>query len=193
METDQQELLITLSSLLEQHDIPYMITGAWSVIFYGRPRASHDIDFVVDIQEEQMAPTLATFQSLPTEYLIDVDMIEQAIQKRDMFQLIHLPTMLKFDLWLLKNDAFDRSRFHRRKRVKILDQIMTIASAEDTILQKLRWYKQAKIEKHFVDAAFVYQMQKDHLDMTYLRKWIQMLGVKRYFNQLEKVDLEQHL
>lgn len=49
METGQLELLKKISVFLETHQIPYMITGAWSAIFYGRPRASHDIDFVVEI------------------------------------------------------------------------------------------------------------------------------------------------
>ena len=66
---------------------------------------------------------------------------------------------LKFDLWILTDEEFDKTRFSRRKRVKILNQFMEMASAEDTILQKLKWFRMGKIEKHLVDAAFVYQIQ----------------------------------
>ena len=48
LETDQSELLKSITSFLERNKIPYMITGAWSVIYYARPRASHDIDFIVE-------------------------------------------------------------------------------------------------------------------------------------------------
>lgn len=41
----QEQLLKDITSLLQKNHIFYMITGSVSVIFYGRPRASHDIDF----------------------------------------------------------------------------------------------------------------------------------------------------
>lgn len=127
-----------------------MITGAWSVIYYGRPRASHDIDFVVEINQKDIKKTLLAVRNLSEDFLIQTDMLS----------ILHLPTALKLDFWLLTEDLFDKSRFSRKRRVKILDQFMEISSPEDTILQKLRWYKEAKIEKHLIDAAFVYQVQK---------------------------------
>lgn len=51
MEIDQTNLLITISSFLNNHRIPYMLTGALTVVYYGRPRASHDIDFVIEINK----------------------------------------------------------------------------------------------------------------------------------------------
>ncbi|MGI5826307.1 MAG: hypothetical protein ACOX50_02745 [Patescibacteria group bacterium] len=54
METDQAEVLKKITSFLEINKIPYMITGAWSVIYYGCPRASNDIDFVVEISKEDI-------------------------------------------------------------------------------------------------------------------------------------------
>lgn len=44
-------------------------------------------------------------------------------------------------------------------------------TAEDTILIKLLWYQESKIEKHLIDAAFVYQIQEKNLDIAYLNKW----------------------
>lgn len=192
MEADQAEFLTTISSFLDAHSISYMITGAWSVIFYGRPRASHDIDFVVDLYEKDIDRTLAAMRELPTEFSVQPKAVETSIKERDMFNIIHLPTYLKLDFWLLQADPFDQSRFKRRKRVEVLGRPMVFASREDTILQKLRWYKQAKLEKHIVDAAFVYQIQKQ-LDKKYLDMWAQKLGVTRYLKQLASIDLEQYV
>lgn len=158
MEITQTTLLKKISSFLEANKIPYMITGAWSIIYYGRPRASHDIDFVVELHKEDLSKIVKVFDKLPEDFLIQVDNILEAVDQKSMFQVLHLPTMLKFDFWLLTDLEFDKSRFLRRKRVKILNQMMVMASMEDTIIQKLRWYQQAKIEKHLVDAAFVYQI-----------------------------------
>lgn len=193
MGNGQAKLLKDISFFLSSHKIPYMITGAWSVIFYGRPRASHDIDFVVELHKEDLSQIVNVFDQLPEEFLVQVDSILEAISKKSMFQVLHLPTMLKLDFWILTDEAFDKSRFKRKKTVGILGQSMEIASAEDTILQKLRWYKMGKIEKHLVDAAFVYQIQQKNLDKTYLGLWVKKLKLEKFYRELEKIDLEEYL
>ncbi|MBI3379351.1 hypothetical protein HY029_01190 [Candidatus Gottesmanbacteria bacterium] len=193
METDQGRLLKVIASLFNKHKIPYMITGAWSVIYYGRPRASHDIDFVVEIYKEDVEHILKTLQTLSPDFSYEPHAIRTALKDRSMFQILHLPTYLKFDCWILKSNPFDQSRFRRRKNIRLLDQSMIIATAEDTILQKLRWYKEAKIEKHLVDAAFVYKIQENNLDKKYLTKWVRTLSVNKYLKEAKKVDLAQYI
>jgi len=192
MENEQIELLKITTSFLGENNIPYMITGAWSVIYYGRPRASHDVDFIIEVETEEISQTLKSFKKLPEDFLIQVREIKEAIKKKSQFNILHLPTGLKLDFWLLTDDPFDKSRFSRRKKLEILGQLMWMATPEDTILQKLRWYKEAKIEKHLVDAAFVYQIQKKNLDMKYLGNWVKELDVERYFKELDKIDLEEY-
>lgn len=192
MESDQAELLKVITFLLNKNKIPYMITGAWSVIYYGRPRASHDIDFIVDLKPKDVKKVLQALQTLSPDFSFDKDAIKEAIHNKHIFQIFHLPTMLKFDCWLLTNNPFDQSRFSRKRRIKLFEQFMYIASMEDTILQKLRWYKEAKIEKHLVDAAFVYQIQKDNLDKKYLELWVTKLGVNNHYQKIKQIDLEKY-
>lgn len=193
MQEDQAELLKIITSFLEKSKISYMITGAWSVIYYGRPRASHDIDFVVELKKEDTSKVLKAIDSLPEEFCAQKGAIEEAIKKRGMFNIFHLPTALKMDFWLLTDDEFDKSRFSRRKKVKILGQEMEIATAEDTTIQKLRWYQEAKIEKHLIDAAFVYQIQNKNLDKSYLKKWAKKLKIEKDYQALGKIDLEKYM
>ena len=190
---EQAELLKIITSFLKKNRIPYMITGAWSAIFYGRPRASHDVDFVVELHQKDVKRAIGIFKKLPQTFFMQPDAILEAIGQQSMFNIIHLPTMLKFDFWILSDDQFDKSRFKRRIKVKILNQLMEMASAEDTIIQKLRWYKMGKIEKHLVDAAFVYKVQKDSLDTNYLADWVKKLGLGRYFQRLARINLEEYL
>lgn len=193
METDQGQLLKTIASFLDSQSIPYMLTGALSVVYWGRPRASHDIDFVVEIPEKNSASVLQSMSKLPGDFTVQPEEVSRAIRQKDMFSILHLPTMLKLDFWLLQDDAFDQSRFKRRSQVTLLNQKMTVTSPEDTILQKLRWYKEARIEKHLVDAAFVYQIQKVELDQSYLISWAKKLGVSKFLKKLEKINLEQYI
>lgn len=64
MELDQGELLISISHLLDRFHISYMLIGAWSVIYFGRPRASHDIDFIVELNETELPKVLTAMRSL---------------------------------------------------------------------------------------------------------------------------------
>jgi len=182
MEITQTELLKKISSFLNKYKIPYMITGAWSTI-----------DFVVELHKKDLNRIVNVFNKLPEDFLVQEDSIVEAVDKKSMFQMLHLPTMLKFDFWLLTTVDFDKSRFLRRKKVKVLDQVMVMASAEDTIIQKLRWYKDGKIEKHLIDAAFVYQIQNKNLDKKYLKTWVNKLKLLVYYEELTKIDLEEYL
>ena len=192
MENVQGRLLKEITSFLGKNKIPYMITGAWSVIFYGRPRASHDIDFVIEAKTLDIEKVKKAFSILSHDFLVQEDQIEDAIINNYNFNILHLPTMLKLDFFLLENDEFDKSRFQRKKRKKILGQHMYIASPEDTILKKLLWYKDSKIEKHLIDAAFVYQIQNENLDKSYLSKWARKHKTSDLLNELKLIDLESH-
>ena len=92
-ETDQEGLLKSITVFLGAHQIPYMITGAWSVIYYARPRASHDIDFVVELHENQMERVVKEFQALTDDFMIQPDSIREAVGKKGMFNIIHWPTI----------------------------------------------------------------------------------------------------
>lgn len=191
--SNQEQLLKRITSLLRKENIPYMITGAISVIFYGRPRASHDIDFVVEAHENDINRVLQAFNSLPqNEFIVDSSAIKDAILQKFIFQILHLPTMLKFDFWLLKDEPFDQKRFKRKQEVTIFGQPMVFASAEDTILIKLLWYKESNIEKHLIDAAFVYQIQRKKLDEAYLKKWAKKQNTLKLLKELDRIDLEQY-
>jgi hypothetical protein len=189
----QEELLKEITTLLTKEKIPYMITGSVSVIFYGRPRASHDIDFIIEASSNDLLKIQTAFEKLPhKEFITDPYLIETAIENKMQFNVLHLPTMLKLDFWILQDTEFDKERFKRKKFIDIFGQKMAFASPEDTILIKLLWYKESKIEKHLIDAAFVYQLQKESLDHRYLDKWVKKQKTVKTLNELENIDLVEH-
>ncbi len=189
----QEELLKEITALLYKAQIPYMITGSVGVIYYGRPRASHDIDFVVEAHEQDIDRIQKAFLSLPhKEFIVDTYWMEEAIHKKLQFNVLHLPTMLKLDFWLLKDEQFDQERFKRRKHIRVFGQEMTFASPEDTILIKLLWYKESDIEKHLIDAAFVYQIQKKSLDQIYLEEWAKKHKTTSLLEEIAEINLENH-
>lgn len=192
-DSGQEQLLKDVASFLHDAQIPYMVTGSLSSIFYGRPRASHDIDFILEAESGDSNRVKEAFAALPRkEFVVDPIYIKDAIINNTQFNIFHLPTGLKIDFWLLKDTIFDKERFKRRRNVQIFGQTISFASPEDTILKKLLWYQEGKIEKHLIDAAFVYQVQKDNLDENYLQRWAKKLGTMKLLKEIAKIDLEEY-
>jgi hypothetical protein len=172
----QQALLTRIVEALDGAGIPYMLTGSFASSLQGEPRASHDIDIVIDITPEDVA-RVAQALSAPGIYL-DVHAVSDATRRRTMFNLIDPVSGDKADFWLLTDEPYDRARFARRMRIEALGLALSVSAPEDTILMKLRWSAQAGgSQKQVNDALGVYGFQGDALDEVYLDKWAESLGV----------------
>ena len=172
----QQALLTRIVEALDGDGIPYMLTGSLASSLQGEPRASHDIDLVIDIAVGDVARVTRAL-SAPGVYL-DERAITDAARRRTMFNLIDSSSGDKADFWLLTDNPFDRERFARRLRVEALGLELSVSTPEDTILMKLRWSTQAGgSEKQFNDALGVYEFQGDVLDSAYLDRWAETLGL----------------
>lgn len=172
----QPELLKKVVQVLESAGIGYMVTGSLVSSLQGFPRATHDIDFVIDVEVSAVGHLAATF-SPPAFHFDEIAAID-AINRRDMFNLIEIGTGIKVDFWPLEDDPFDRSRFARRRPEKIMGVLVVVSSPEDTILMKLKWAHMSGVsEKQLYDALRVYEVQFGVLDMEYLKQWAENLGV----------------
>ena len=172
----QQALLTRIVEALDGAGIPYMLTGSLASSLQGEPRATHDIDLVIDIAPGDVARVTRAL-SAPEVYL-DEDAVSDATLRRAMFNLIDSSSGDKADFWLLTDDPFDRERFARRLRVEALGREVNVSAPEDTILMKLRWSAQAGgSEKQLGDALRVYELQAGSLDEGYLDQWAVRLDV----------------
>ncbi len=179
----QQELLSRVIEVLDQIGVPYMLTGSLASSLQGEPRSTHDIDLVVAIKPVA-APKLVSAFPLP-DYYLDQDAILRAIETNSMFNLLDSREGGKVDFWLLKDDAFDRSRFSRRQTESCLGLQLFVSSPEDTILAKLNWAKlSGGSDKQFTDALRVFEVQYEQLDLGYLEQWVENLGVQALWSRL---------
>jgi len=172
----QQALLKHIVEALDGAGIPYMLTGSLVSSLQGEPRATHDIDLVVDIATGAVARVTQAL-SAPEVYL-DEHAVGDATRRRTMFNLIDSSSGDTADFWLLTDDPFDRERFSRRRRIEALGLELIVSAPEDTILMKLRWSAQAGgSEKQLGDAQRVYELQAGSLDDAYLDEWAVRLDV----------------
>ena len=164
----EQELLVDCVQRLNGANIAYFLTGSMASNYWGIPRTTHDIDFVIQLPPRSIPALLAAFAS---DFYLDEDSVRSAYQPPHQFNAIDLRSSLKVDFWLLKPAAFDRQMFERRKAVLLFSTPAFIASAEDVILHKLLWNRITPSERQLSDATGVLAIQGAALERGYLQQW----------------------
>lgn len=180
----QQQLLIDIAQALDEASIPYILTGSIVSSLQGEPRATHDIDFVVNLKQLDLPKLAALFPS--PRYHLDQAAASEAINAKSMFNLLDTETGDKADFWMFTDDPFDQSRFSRRQKEEFAGVKLTVPTPEDTIIIKLKWAKMSGgSEKQFLDAVRVYEVQYGELDLDYLETWISQLGLTKEWSRLK--------
>lgn len=164
---------------LDTLGVPYLIGGSLASAVHGVARATADTDLVADVRLEH-AEQLA--QALSGAFYVDAESIRDAVRHRSSFNVIHLETMFKVDVFVSKQRPFDQAQFERCvAQVVATDPERTayVASAEDTVLTKLEWYRKGGevLDRQWLDVLGVLKVQGELLDLVYLRRWATMLGV----------------
>jgi len=178
-------ITLEIADVFDRLKIPYLIGGSFASAIYGHSRATVDADFIADIQPDQIHDlTLA----LRDEFYIDPDMILDSIIHQSTFNLIHMDTMFKIDVFILKDRPFEINEMRRRILQNIGDepsQEAYFATAEDLILAKLDWFKAGGgiSERQWKDVQGILRLQKDRLDLDYLKKWSVEMGLADLFSR----------
>lgn len=169
---------------MEALGIQYMVSGALASSLQGEPRATHDVDLVVELDMATAEKLAEAFQT--QEFYLDRTTVQDAIKNQGMFNLIDLGSGHKVDFWVLTGSPFDKSRFARRYAEEFMGTRILVSSPEDTILVKLWWAKlSGGSEKQFTDALRVYEVQFGKLDQEYLRRWAAELSVAPMLDRLQ--------
>jgi hypothetical protein len=176
---DVMEALTPLVEAFDRLGIAYYIGGSVSSSLHGLARQSQDVDVIADIRPDQVR---ALVQALQGDYYVDEQAWQAAIRHGQLYNVIHLNTMLKVDLIPLKRRAFTREEA-RRAQPQLLEagaRPVRIASAEDAVLTKLEWFDMGgrSSARQWNDILGIMRRQAAALDLAYLRRWADALGVR---------------
>ncbi len=179
MPNPQLEALGRVVMLLNAWGIGYCIGGSLASSYYGVSRTTADADIVVDLQAGQL-DAMAT--ALEPEFYISRDAMREALRERRSFNAIHLDTLFKVDFFVLGDGPFDREEFRRRvpkQLAELPDVPVTLMTAQDTVLSKLRWFRSGgEVSDHpWRDVLGVLVASGPTLDVTYMELWAASLGV----------------
>lgn len=150
-----------------------MLVGSMALVHYAMPRATVDIDIVVNVLPENVDKFIAEFE---TDYYIPANRAKQAARQKGMFNLLNNQTILKIDCIVLKETEFDTNAFSRRRKVNYSNDFeVWIISRDDLILSKLNWAKKTKSERQMLDVASII---RNGFDEEYVKIWAQKLSIE---------------
>jgi hypothetical protein len=179
MLTDPIRATLLVIDVFSELNVPYLLGGSFASSIHGIPRATLDVDIVADLSDKHV---IRFVNMLRQDFYIDIHMVREAIQKKETFNIIHLETMFKVDIFILKGDDFSKEEFKRRKEEVLIEspqRSVFVATPEDIILHKLTWFKAGGgvSDRQWNDVINTIKVQGERLDLEYLKTWANRLSV----------------
>jgi hypothetical protein len=169
---------LDVAARLERLGIEYWLGGSLASSIHGEPRSTHDVDFVAEIRPEHVGAIVRAFSE---DFFVDEDFIQQAVMRREAFQLVRKEGYQRIDVFVMKDEPFAHEQ-KRRRKLQIIDQEagleLWVTTAEDIVLQKLSWFRKGGevSDLQWRDVLGVLKSNPD-LDRTYLERWAADLDV----------------
>jgi hypothetical protein len=186
--SELREAALELCRILESLDIIYAIGGSFASSIHGIARATQDLDIIAGLTLAQATPLA---EALKPSFYADAGQIVAAIRQGRSFNVIHLGTAFKMDIFPASSHPLGRQELERRQfpASTILGGdpvVLPVISAEDALLAKLRWYRDGgeNSERQWNDLRNMLLVQGARLDGDYLRRWAVVLEVADLLSRL---------
>jgi len=172
---DLEKLLFDLSKMFEGLKTPYLLTGSLAYNIYSLPRATRDIDVIIELLDKDVPGFIKAIEG---NFYFNQNTIYEEVKRKGMFNIIHMHSTYKVDLILRSNDPFEIAKFQRRKSIDLFGIKVYVITLEDLIISKLRWIQQLESELHKRDIVAL--LQNPEVDLQYIREWCKRLDLNTF-------------
>lgn len=186
---DSDDLIDALAPVVaafRQLGIRHYVGGSIASSFHGAARSTMDVDLVAELREGHISDFLRCFGD---DYYVSDSAVRDAVRRKSCFNLIHLPSSFKVDVFVSQARPFDQDAMKRAALEQLGDDRtveVPIATAEDTIISKLEWYRRTEetSQRQWDDVTRVLKLLSDSADVEYLRRAAELVGVEDLLDRL---------
>ncbi|MDP2845465.1 MAG: hypothetical protein Q8N79_05245 [Candidatus Methanoperedens sp.] len=174
-----EQILNLVCEFLNKNNIDYVIVGGFAVLFYGAPRTTMDIDYVIQLSDADISILVTFLQE--NGFHADEDDMRVAFREKSHCTVEDKGTMFRLDIKGVYSEMDERTLRNKRK-VDLNDFAIWIASPEDTIANKLVFAREQDVK----DALGILVRQYDVLDIGYLENTAKKIGVYDSLRELRE-------
>lgn len=167
------QVIAELFNVLDELQIRFVVGGSFASGAWGNPRQTNDIDIAVRMTARDSESLI---KLLGDDWISSEEEILRTLNEPDefrMFQLLHVPSVFKVDVFVPHDDEFSQSYFRRVEVVDFLGTSSPCLSAEDIVIQKLRWYELGNriSDRQWNDIVQILELRGALIDSSYLDQW----------------------
>ena len=173
------DLVLLFVRPLNRAGIRYIVSGSVAAIIYGEPRLTHDVDFVVFLNDADIQRLVEVFPAADF-YLPPVETIaaEARREERGHFNIIHHGTGFKADCYMTGRDELHAWAFRLKRPVLFEGETVMLAPPEYVIIRKLEYYREGGSDKHLRDIRSMLAISGGQIDRPALDEWIERRGLQ---------------
>lgn len=182
---NSNEAVATVIDALEAAEVPYMLVGSLSSMFYGVPRSTHDADFVVQLGSKSVRTVT---DRLGGAFRLDPQILFETVTGTTRYIIDVAGVAFRVELFRLTDEEHDRERFRRRTKVHVAQfgREVYLPTVEDVIVTKLRWALGSGRGKDREDVQACIAVQGDRIDWPYVCGWCDKHGTRDLLEEIRR-------
>lgn len=161
--------------VLNENNIPYMLSGSIAMGVYIVPRATRDFDFIIHLQPKDIDAFVSNFKD---GYYCNINSVRDAVKHQSIFNIIDHASGYKADFVILKNDVFRQTEFTRRVEMEYFGKSVYLVTVEDLLISKLIWIQVLQSAVQIEDLKNLSELNT--LDWDYINKWVKTLKLATF-------------
>jgi hypothetical protein len=174
------ELFLLFVRPLNRSGLRYVIGGSVAAIFYGEPRMTNDLDVMVFLRDSDLERLPELFPP-PDFYLPPLEVMSAEVHRpaQGQFNIIHVRTSFKADVFPTGRDDFNAWAFRHKRTVEFAGEAFVLAPPEYVIVRKLEYFREGGSDKHLRDVRGILNISGESLDPAALEEWVRRQGVAK--------------
>lgn len=182
----EPELSLLFIRPLNQIGARYIVSGSIAAIIYGEPRLTHDVDFIIYLNPENVRRLPEVFPQSdfylpPVQVILD----EVARDQRGHFNVIHLDTGFKADFYTSGRDELHAWAFRNARRLEYRGEILSVAPPEYVIIRKLEYFREGGSDKHLRDIRSMLMVSGPQINKEEIQDWIKRRGLEAQWGKVQ--------